>query len=215
MVIFRIIRNLIRLGLNLIWWPFLILGRNMFLLLLIVIVFAVYVMLQDRKENAPVPTIPADTVTSAMGGPPKPPPIIRDKNSPPPKIDVIRIREDGNSNFARDLIKEMSEPERSYYSQIFYWVMNHGAAGKPVQWSNLNTHGTLTPDVVFINPRGYGCRKFTETLKVHEVEQTLRGTACQKGGGAWCKLPPNATPGCGLGGYQPSLWDSMKRSLSF
>lgn len=215
MVIFRIIRNLIRLGFNLLWWPFMLLGRNLFVVVVLVIGVLLYAMLHDSQSNKPVPTIPSETVTSDAGGPPKPPPLIRDQNMPLPKIDAVRFRQDGNSVFARDLMAAMTPEERSYYSQIFYWTMNKGAPGKPVEWSNMNTYGTLTPDVVFINGRGHGCRKFTEVLKVHEVEQTLHGTACQKPGGAWCKLPPNATPACDLGGYRPSLWESIKGSVGF
>jgi hypothetical protein len=50
-------------------------------------------------------------------------------------------------------------------------------------------------------------------LKVHRIQQTLSGTACDNGFGTWCKLKPNATPACGLGGSTPGALDGVTNAI--
>jgi surface antigen len=214
MVIFRIIRNLIRLALNLLWLPINLLTRNLFTVILLGSVIAFFVILSNDDPPAPQAVIPAVTVAQGVQHQPPAPPVIQNKNAPTLRVDAVRKTENGNSSFASDLLKMMTDDERAYYSQIFYWIMNNTPGGRSVKWENANTYGTITTEAIFLNSRGHACRKFTETLKVHDVKQTLKGVACQRGGGAWCKLGPNATPACGLG-QVPSFWNSIKRSLGF
>lgn len=217
MIIFRIIRNLIRLGLNLLWLPFNLIGRNLFGLILLVGVIGFFIMLDsdDSVEQRDI-AIPAKSVQGqfALEGaartPPAPP--ARPQNAPAFAIDPVRVEENGNSSFAKDLLKLMTDDERGYYSQIFYWSMNNIPTGKTQEWANGNTYGSITPQAIFFNKRDHACRKFTEVLKAKDTKQTIKGIACQRGGGAWCKLGPNATPMCGLG-QAPSFWRDIKRSV--
>jgi surface antigen len=214
MILFRIIRNLIRLALNLLWLPIALITRNLFGIVILVAVIAFFVILSNddsvKQEQMAVPAGAVKTGTVMSTPPPAPPPT--DKNAPPISIDTVRKVENGNSSFAKDLLKMMSANERAYYSNIFYWTMNNASAGKTIHWNNLNTFGAITPQAIFLNNKGHACRKFTETLKVKDIKQNIKGIACQRGGGAWCKLGPNATPSCGLG-QMPSLWNDIKRSV--
>ncbi|MES2983721.1 MAG: RT0821/Lpp0805 family surface protein [Pseudomonadota bacterium] len=114
-------------------------------------------------------------------------------------IEPVSKYEDGDSAFATDVYNTMTDPERATYSNVFYSTMSHQPTGTPYVWSNGNIGGTLTPTSIFKNNSGENCRAFTETLKVHRVQQTITGTACVSGPGTWCKLKPNATQACGLG----------------
>lgn len=215
MVIFRIIRNLIRLAFNLLWLPFNLIGRNAFGLILLVSAIAFFVILNNDSSNESKKiTVAADVVQSGTTKIEPPAPPVRNKKAPPLIIEPVHKVEDGNSSFAQDLIKLMTDGERAYYSQIFYWVMNNASAGKPTNWENVNTHGSITPQAIFLNSKGRACRKFTETLKVKTIKQNIRGLACQRGGGAWCKLAPNSTPSCGLG-QEPSFLRNLGRSIGF
>ncbi len=107
--------------------------------------------------------------------------------------------EDGDSAFATDTYVTMSDQERAVYSQNFYSIMSTVPDGTAKSWDYYNIQGSLRPVTTFQNNVGHVCRTFTETLKVHEVQQSISGTACDHGGGTWCKLDPNATPECGLG----------------
>jgi surface antigen len=216
MILFRIIRNLIRLALNLLWLPIGIFTRNIFGIFILIGVIAFFVVLNNddsvRQEQMTIPAGSVKTGSAPLTTPPTPPQ--QTKGAPPIAIEPVRKVENGNSSFAKDLLKMMSDNERAYYSQIFYWTMNNASAGKPVHWNNLNSYGTVTPQAIFLNNKGEACRRFTEVLKVKDIKQNIKGIACQRGGGAWCKLGPNATPGCGLG-QVPSLWKDIKRSVGF
>lgn len=126
-----------------------------------------------------------------------------------PVIEKVAKYEDGNSIFATDVYNTMTDVERAQYSRVFYATMSRVADGRTHVWSYYNIHGSLTPTSTFKNNTGETCRKFTEVLKVHKVQQTISGTACDNGGGSWCKLKINATPACGLGGKSPSMFDGL------
>lgn len=130
----------------------------------------------------------------------------------PPIIEKATKFEDGDSVFATDTYNSMTEPERAKYSEAFYTAMSRTADGEVHNWSYYNINGSLKPTRTFRNGAGDTCRAFEEVLKVHKVQQTLTGTACDNGGGAWCKLKPNATPACGLSG-EPSGFDSLSNSI--
>jgi surface antigen len=90
--------------------------------------------------------------------------------------------------------------------------MSSVADGQAQSWSYYNIQGSLRPIRTFTNNRGAVCRTFTETLKVHQIQQTISGTACANGGDTWCKLKPNATPQCGLG-HQPGAFDGIGNAI--
>ena len=117
-------------------------------------------------------------------------------------IDRVTKHENGDSNFATDIYAMMTEPERAYYSYVFYWAMSNLQDGQASSWSHYNIAGTLQANDHFLNNSGVTCRHFSEILKVHQIEQTLTGTACAQSGNAWCKLKPNATAACDLGGNE-------------
>lgn len=130
----------------------------------------------------------------------------------PPIIEPVAKRENGDSKFATDLYASMTDPERQQYSNYFYAAMRTASDGKPYAWQYYNIHGSLTPTGTFKNNLGETCRSFTEVLKVHRIEQTLTGTACDNGGGTWCKLKPNATPQCGLS-PERGAFDGLTNSI--
>lgn len=214
MILFRIISNLIRLVLNLFWLPINILTKNLFLVIILISIVAFFVILNNDDSPQDTLTIPADSVQGATtANAIRTPPVAAPPAKEMPLVVLpVRKQENGNSSFATDLMKLMNDNERSYYSQIFYWTMNNAAAGKTIKWENINTFGSITPQAIFLNKRGYACRNFNEVLKVQDIRQTFKGIACQRGGGAWCKLGPNATPACGLG-QVPSFWGNIKRSV--
>ncbi len=143
------------------------------------------------------------------------PAVTKPKEQPrgvPPLIEPVTKRENGDSAFATDLYAMMTDQERNYYSAVFYKVMGGTPDGRGDDWMNGNTHGIIEPTRTFQNKLGVTCRTFTETLKVHQIEQTLSGTACEKGGGSWCKLKPNATPACNLG-YEHGPFEGITKAI--
>ena len=212
----RIAMNLIglvaRMAFGLAWLPIKLVTSH--LLLTILVIFAVLVLgyCQLRKEEKAPTQLPKTTTPSVTVAPQLQGVTTKGRPQAPVKIDPVLKVEDGNSAFASDLYKAMTDAERAYYSQLFFWVMGNITDGKPYVWNYGNINGAMTPLSTFQNKRGGTCRKFKETLKVHTVQQTLDGTACYQGGNSWCKLKVNATPACGLGG-KDSTFDGIQRSL--
>ena len=134
------------------------------------------------------------------------------KNGAPPVIEQVSKYENGDSAFSADLYNNMTDIERAQYSKTFYAVMRSIPNGREHIWSFYNIHGTLKPAKTFTTKTGTVCRSFTEVLKVHKTQQSMTGTACDNGKGAWCKLKPNATPACGLG-YNPGFIDGIGDSI--
>ncbi len=192
--------RLLRLALNLVLLPVRIvirlLTRNIFLCALLVIIVLVYGVLRDTTARLPQLT-PAPATTLQGGA------------QPAVVIEPVLKREDGDSAFATDLYASMNDAERSAYSQHYYWAMSHLGKDEVHRWASNNINGALRAGDVFTNNSGVHCRHFSEVLKVHTIEQTITGIACEQGNGTWCKLKPNATPACGLG-YSPGLLDSIK-----
>lgn len=205
MVIFRIIFNLSRiligLFLRVAWLPLLLIKRHLFIVILIVLGFVIYAQFNDSKT--PTQLTPGTAAQPQQRSAQAP------RQAPQP-VEAVRTREDGNSAFATDLYALMDDEQRGYYSQFFFWAMNHLPDGQTQGWANGNTEGSFTVTRTFLNASGASCRNFTEVLKVRHIEQTLSGVACPRGAdGGWCKLKPNATAACGLGG-KPGFWDSLK-----
>ena len=125
-------------------------------------------------------------------------------------IEQITKREDGNSQFAKNLILGMDKVERYYYGKAFETTMSSVADGTAQKWEFYNVHGTLMPITTFKNKSGETCRTFKEVLKVKYIEQTSDGLACQHPSQQnWCKLKPNDAPTCKL--QAESSWDRTKR----
>lgn len=171
--------------------------RNPLLTLALIAGLIVYLASSDTNNRNALRPIPVDKQAKE---PPK---------GQPPVIQAIEKYEDGNSVFATDVYQTMADSERAQYSRVFYGVMSRVPDGKSHVWTYYNIHGSLTPTETFKNNTGEVCRKFTEVLKVHTIQQTISGTACDNGGGTWCKLRVNATPACGLGGKNPSMLDGL------
>ncbi len=133
------------------------------------------------------------------------------KNTPP-LIQPVTKYEDGDSVFATDAYAMMSDPERLAYSQNFYQIMGTVADGTTQNWGHYNIQGAITPTVTFRNKSGALCRRFSEVLKVHTLQQTITGIACDNGAGSWCKLKVNATPQCGLG-HTPGALDGLGNAV--
>ena len=115
-----------------------------------------------------------------------------------PLVQPVTKEEDGDSAFATDTYAIMSDQERSVYSGNFYSIMSTVPDGQAKSWDYYNIQGSLRPIHTFKNNMDRVCRTFTETLKVHNIQQSISGTACDNGEHTWCKLKPNATPDCGL-----------------
>ena len=128
-------------------------------------------------------------------------------------VQSVLKKEDGDSDFATDLYTSMTPPERATYSAHFYWAMTNLPNGQEHDWSRFNIAGRILAIDDFRNNDGIRCRHFSETLKVHTIEQTLTGSACAQSNGGWCKLKPNATPSCNIGGPSPGLFDSITDSV--
>lgn len=124
-------------------------------------------------------------------------------------VEPVLKRENGDSAFATDLYATMTDPERAFYSKLFYWLLAKQPSGQTYEWDAENIAGAFTPTDTFQNKLGNTCRHFRERLKVHTIEQNLTGIACQQPNGSWCKLKANATPACGLG-RKPGMLDSIK-----
>jgi surface antigen len=115
-----------------------------------------------------------------------------------PLIQPVTNVEDGDSAFATDTYALMSDQERAMYSRNFYTILSTVPDGQAKSWDFYNIQGSLRPIRTFKNNVDRVCRTFTETLKVHQYQQSISGTACDNGEHTWCKLKPNATPDCGL-----------------
>lgn len=176
------------------------LTRHLFIVFLVIIVLVIAA--QFRKDNVRMPQlapIPAAPVA---------------KQSPQgvPIIEAVTKKENGDSDFATDTYALMTEPERVQYSRNFYYAMSNIPENQIHSWNFYNIAGSIRAGDTFANSEGVRCRHFSEVLKVHHVQQTITGSACEQGGGAWCKLRPNATPVCNIGASRGFL-DSVSSSL--
>ena len=72
----------------------------------------------------------------------------------------------------------MTDPEKASYSTNFYYAMSHTANGEVHNWNNYNIAGAIRPLDDVVNREGVRCRHFTETLKVHAIQQIITGAAC-------------------------------------
>jgi surface antigen len=190
MVVFRIIRNLLRLLLAGLLLPLVLFLRRYSSLIILVLIAVI--------------------LFKCMGGN-----IGGQKPAPKEKlivVDVVSVEEDGNSRFATDLIQKMHKGERVLYSKHLYWALNKGAAGQQYEWSDGNIAGKIIIVSDFKSKTGARCKKFKETLKVHEIRQTLDAQACRRADGSWCKLRANSTPACGLG-KQPGMFNAIQGGL--
>lgn len=201
MTLIRIIMKMVFQVWMLVYYPLSIVWKYAFSIVLIGIIAYVFISLFSGDPN--------DTYRAPGDGPA---PVA---SSGGVLIQPIERVEDGNSAFASDLLLLMNDQEKLHYSQLFYWVMTNQKAGEAYQWRHVNMYGTLTPHASFKNKLNVYCRRFDETLKVKDTEQTLSGIACEKGGGSWCKLRNNSTPACNLGrkGGFGSWWSDTKRSI--
>lgn len=146
---------------------------------------------------------------------PKPAAERQAKNIPKGAIPVVQPVtkvEDGDSVFATDTYAIMSDQERAMYSHHFYTIMSTVPDGEAKSWEFYNIQGSLRPIKTFKNNVDRVCRTFTETLKVHNIQQSISGTACDNGEATWCKLKPNATPQCGLG-RKGSSFDGLGNAI--
>lgn len=201
MILFRMIFNLFgivtRLVIGLLAFPIFLLTRHIFLLVLVVGGLFVYLFFSsdDQKVRS----------TEHLN---KPTMVRNEKGEMVQVATPVRRIEDGNSAFANDIYKQMTEQEKAYYSQIFFWAMTTLPDDQTHSWSNIDIAGTIKPANSFVNKSGERCRMFSEVLKVHAVQQNISGMACDNGGGTWCKLAANATPACGLG-HKPGMLDGI------
>lgn len=203
MVLFRIIRNLLRLAIGLpmrvLWLPIHLITHNFFLF--IILIAAIFIFMSGRDSGKP----------SSKAPPIAAPKQAKNRGDGPIVIDTITKTEDGDSSFATDVYAIMSDEERATYSQNYYYAMTNLPDGQTHSWSSYNIAGSIRPNDTFANKTGERCRHFNEVLKVHHIQQTISGTACDNGGGSWCKLKPNAVPSCGLGGNKPGMMESIRK----
>lgn len=218
MFLFRWVWNLFRLALGILLLPLRLVGIPLAMVYLpfriilklfarhtvafILVVLAIYLFFHFRHNNARLPELtPAQTA-----------PVAKTPQGKMPIVEPVRKRENGDSAFATDLYATMTEEERIQYSKNYFYAMNALTDGQVHSWSSYNIAGSIRANDTFRNGSGDRCRHFNEVLKVHSIQQTISGTACEQGGGRWCKLKPNATPMCGLGG-SGGFMDGITRSL--
>lgn len=205
MIIFRIIFNLFgiitRLGVGLLAFPIFLITRHAFLLVIAAGILFIYLFFSSDDQQ-----------TRSTANQNKPTMVKNEQGQMVQVATPIARVENGNSAFANDVYKQMTDQERAYYSQIYFWVMNNVPDGQTHSWSNIDIAGSIRPDKSFVNKSGEKCRYFGEVLKVHAVQQNITGLACQNGPNGWCKLQANATPACGLG-HKPGMLDSVSGAL--
>lgn len=182
-MLFSLIGSLIRFATSLALLPFKMLSRNF--IGTIILFGLVYILWPKGDGTQPTPTTATPARTT--------------NGQPAPRIDAINDYQDGNSRFSDDLLSQMTAPELRHYSSVFFWVMGYQDAGQPYGWSFYNIHGSITPYARFKNSFGHECRKFTEVLKVHTIQQKFSGLACENPNGGWCRLRHDSTPLCGIG----------------
>lgn len=210
--LFRLTFGIILLPLRLLGIPMAIIGgivhflmRNLFIVLVVIATILVYRSCTSDHTGGSMNQVKPAYRTPKQA---------KNRGNGPIIINPVTVVEDGDSAFATDVYATMSDEERAAYSQTFFWVMDNVKDGESHSWSNLNIAGSLRPADSFTNNVGGRCRRFSEVLKVHEVQQTVTGIACENADGSWCKLKVNATPGCNLG--QPAgggLLDSIGGSI--
>lgn len=193
-LIFRILINLYYKLYRALYFPIQILAKRSFGI--VIIGGLLYVLIQFFSADEPKQALP-----SAGGG--------------EGAVQMVGKLEDGNSDFASDLLVQMTADELSSYSRVYYAVMRNQPAGQAHDWSYYNTHGSITPAEMFKNNYGHRCRRFDEVLKVHQVQQKLSGIGCEKKDGSWCKLKRTDTPICGLAPKRGlgAWWEGVTRDL--
>lgn len=223
MFLFSLVGHIIGLALRLLFLPLRLLGipiavlllplkiivklltRHTMLVMVLFVALLVYLHFRNNNETLPqLAPVPAQPQQQAA--------VPRDRNGLP-IVQAVTVKEDGDSNFATDIYALMNEQERAAYSQHYYWAMASLPNGQVHTWNYYNIAGTLRANDTFQNNSGVTCRRFNEVLKVHHIQQTISGTACQQGGGSWCKLRPNATPACGLSGSSGGVLDGLTNSI--
>lgn len=197
----RMLFGLLGISTHILLIPLKIFARHTVLCLAVAAVIILY--LAVKKDPHSLDTLkPAPKVERAAKTPKGAAPIIQQ---------VTKV-EDGDSAFATDTYAMMNEQERAAYSRAFYSAMSTVPDGQSKEWSFYNIQGSLRPISTFRNSSDRVCRKFTETLKVHNIQQTISGKACADSGGTWCKLKVNATPQCGLG-HTPGAFDGIGNAI--
>lgn len=196
MVIIRIFLNLFGMLSRSLILPIFLLRRHAFALILLAGI--VYVVLQFTADEAP------ENYTASSGGA-----VTGAAPLSSGIVNPVTTLEDGNSMFAKDLLKAMDQNQATYYSRVFYAVLDQVEDGVAYPWQQGDIAGTLTPTETFKNGRGVKCRKFDEILKVGVTQQTINGQACERGDGSWCKLKLSGTAACGLH-TKPGAFDGLK-----
>ena len=218
MVVFRIFSNLVRMALGVIFLPLRLIGvplaivmlpirlimHNLPLVMIVIVTIVVYRAFTGEHSGSSM-----NQLRPAVSAPKQ----AKNRGNGPIIINPVTKVEDGDSAFATDVYATMSDEERAAYSSAFFWAMSNITDTQTHTWSSYNIAGSLRPESTFTNKAGVTCRRFSEVLKVHEVQQTITGTACANGNGSWCKLKPNATPSCNLGQPSRGLLDSISGSL--
>lgn len=199
MFLIRIILNLFGVASRLLILPIFLLKRHAFALIILAAI--IYVVVQFSTDDTPAPSHSAYTTLPATGA--------VDANGAQIIAAPVTAYEDGNSMFAKDLLKAMTEEQAVFYSRMFYAVLSQVQDGTAYPWQQGNIAGRITPTETFKNGRGSTCRKFDEILKVGSVQQTITGQACARPDGSWCKLKLSSTAACGLH-TKPGMFDGLK-----
>lgn len=197
----RLLFGLLGLSTHILLWPLKIFARHTVLCLVVAAALILYFAVKKDPHSLDA-LKPAPKVERPAGN----------AKGTPTAIEPVSKVEDGDSAFATDTYAMMTAPERAAYSKNFYTIMRTSPDGQSTNWSFYNIQGAIRPVSTFTNNSGDVCRKFTEVLKVHRVQQTISGTACDNGGGTWCKLKVNATPQCGLG-HKPGAFDGIGNAI--
>lgn len=187
----HLIRSFVRLCTSLILLPLRMLSRNFVGSALL---FALIYLVLPSSQNTQ-PMMPSEQ-----------PRVQKDANGRRlPLVQAVKKIQDGNSRFSDDLLSKMTAAELKHYSDVFYWVMSYKKEGQTHKWYFYNINGTMTPFSRFLNNHGHVCRKYKETLKVHDIKQTLDGLACERPEGGWCRLRFDSTPLCDIGESTPAF----------
>ncbi len=96
-------------------------------------------------------------------------------------------------------LASLTEPEQTYYTQIFDYTMDNVAGGSTYDWQSANGQGSISVSDAYVSKSGSTCRNFTETYSVYERMGSGAGAACRREGReGWCRLKMNGALTCAM-----------------
>lgn len=114
-----------------------------------------------------------------------------------------------------DPLSLLSGAERSYYRQIFSYVMETLKGGETYTWRGYESTGTISVSATFQSTAKSTCRKFSETINLGGVHHSAQGHACRRQRDepypGWCRLMHKEGPlTCAMEPPSSALGETLK-----